>query len=78
MSQRVLGFVLVAVAVVGAIVAFGALDERGERGLRAYGVVWALNNARAFDAMPLAPVAAVLAGVGLIGVGLLAFGKSGK
>ena len=78
MSQRVLGFVLVAVAIVGLIAAFGTLDETGMRGFRAYGAVWSLNNAQTFGSMPLGLVTAALAAVGLIGIGLLVFGKPSK
>ncbi len=87
MSKRVIGYVLIAVAVVGLIAAFASVPvSRFGLGTNAvvispferYGFLGGLSTARTFGGLPLNMVATVLVGVGLVGTGLLIFGGKAK
>ena len=74
MSKSLLGYVLIAVAVVGIIAAFGTLDSNSAIGMQRFGLAWGLGNGKAFGVLPLGLTVAALVAVGLIGVGLNIFG----
>lgn len=75
MSQRSLGFVLISAACVGLIGAFSGVDEFTARAMKVYGLVWALSTGQTFGGLPLGLISAALIAVGLVGAGLLIFGK---
>lgn len=83
MSKRVIGYVLIAAAIVGLIAAFGSVPlTRVGTGtpvtmlspFERYGFLGGLSRARTFGDLPLNIVVTILAGVGLVGAGLLIFG----
>lgn len=89
MSKRVAGYVLIAAAIVGLVVAFGSVSLVGSRPAGAtrttyhspfdlYGFLGGFSRAYTFGDLPLSMVAAVLVAVGLVGAGLLLFGEKRK
>lgn len=89
MSKRVIGYVLIAVAIVGLVAAFGSVDLIGSRPFgetrttyhnpfEIYGFLGGLSRAYTFGGLPLSTVATVLVAIGLVGAGLLIFGGKAK
>lgn len=89
MSKRVIGYVLIAVAIVGLVAAFGSVDLVGSRPFgetrttyhspfEMYGFLGGISRAYTFGGLRLRAVATVLVAVGLVGTGLLIFGGKAK
>lgn len=73
MSRSVLGYTLIAVAVVGIVASFGTLDLSGAIGMQRYGIAWGLSNALVLGTLPLGLTVAALLALGLVGLGLVVF-----
>jgi hypothetical protein len=75
MSQRIIGFVLLGVAVVASVVAFGGMDARGAALMSQRGFAEGFRAATTYAGLDLSLVISALIAVGLVGVGLIVFGK---
>lgn len=78
MALRIVGFILIAAAVVGFFVTLGTLDNRMASliGAGTRGFFYVMSQGRAFDnAVPMGPLTGGFAVAVLLGLGLIIFGK---
>lgn len=72
--QRVIGYALIAVAIVGLIATFSTLDTASARWFSLGGLSAGFSLGTSFFGLPVGLVVAALVGIALIGAGLLLFG----
>lgn len=75
MSQRLIGFVLLAVAIAGIVFAFAGIDRWSAQVMSARGFMAGFQMATTYGGVDLGIVVGALVAVALVGVGLLVFGK---
>lgn len=78
MTLRVVGFILIAVAVIGFFITLGTLDNRMASliGAGTRGFFYVMSQGRAFgDSVPMGPLMGAHTAAALLGLGLIIFGK---
>lgn len=80
--KRILGFILLAVAIIGVIFAIATLDVYSAQVTQRFGLTYLFAQGRTFSfsvgragVMPFGLVIALFSAIGLVGVGVLIFGK---
>lgn len=73
--QRIIGYVLIAVSIVGLIATFSTLDLQSAGWFARGGLSAGLSLGKSFGGLSVGLVVAVFVGIALLGAGLLIFGK---